>query len=135
MIKFTVFLLASFLTVGCSKVSDYVAGVIPGLIEETELEKVDPGLCPADKPKALVVQGVCTGNWSHSYDATSKVYTCTYTQKAAVYCPPGSVVIGQPSGCGGEVEQYTKKTVTSDAACNDLFLSEVRVAYRLVCCI
>lgn len=134
MIKLTVFLLASFLTVGCSRVSDYVASVIPG-IKEAELEKIDPGLCPADKPKALIVQGVCTGSWSHSYDATSKVYTCTHTQKAAVTCPPGSVVIGQPSGCGNQVEQYTKKTITSNDTCDDLFANEVRVAYRLVCCI
>lgn len=135
MIKFTVFLLASFLTVGCSKVSDYVATVIPGLKEEKELEKIDPGLCPADKPQALVVKGVCNGNWSYSYDSTSKVYTCSYTQKAAVTCPPGSVAIGQPSACGGQVDQHTKKTITSNATCDDLFLGEVRVAYRLVCCI
>lgn len=136
MIKIAVLLLASFLTTSCSKVSDYVAGVISSIEEEIEeTQKVAPSLCPADKPKPLVVQGVCTGNWSYSYDSNSKVYTCSYSQKAAVTCPPGAVTIGQPSGCGGQVDKYTKKTVTSNATCDDLFLSEVRVAYRLVCCI
>jgi len=133
MIKIAVFVLASFLTVGCSKVSDYVTTIITGEVEETQ--KVAQNLCPADKPQALVVQGVCTGNWSYSYDSKSKIYTCSYAQKAAVTCPPGAISIGQPSGCGGQVEQHTKKTVTSEATCKDLFLSEVRVAYRLVCCI
>lgn len=127
-----VFLAASFLTTGCTKVTDYVTSIIS--VEE-ENQKVVPSLCPADKPTAQVIEGVCDGTWSNSYDSTSKVYTCSYTQKAAVTCPSGSVSIGQPSGCGGQVDQHTKTTVTSNATCNDLFIGNVRVAYRLVCCI
>lgn len=127
-----VFLAALFFATGCTETIDYVKNIIT--VEE-EAQKVAPNLCPADKPFALVVKGVCTGNWSNSYDSTSKVYTCSYTQKAAVYCPPGSVVIGQPSGCGGQVDQHTKTAINSNADCDDLFGGNARVAYRLVCCI
>lgn len=117
---------------GCTETIDYVKSIVT--VEE-EAEKLAPNLCPADKPQALVVKGVCTGDWSYSYDSTSKVYTCTHTQKATVYCPPGAVVIGQPSACGGQVDQYTKQTITSNATCGDLFGGNAHVAYRLVCCI
>jgi len=127
-----VVLAAFILTTGCTETIDYVKSIVT--VEE-EAEKLAPNLCPADKPQALVVKGVCTGDWSYSYDSTSKIYTCTHTQKATVYCPPGAVVIGQPSACGGQVDQYTKTAITSNATCGDLFGGNAHVAYRLVCCI
>lgn len=134
MSKFLIFVLASFLTTGCTKVSEYVATIIPGLKEEEPAQKVAQNLCPADKPIAQIIEGVCEGDWNFSYHDESKIYTCSLVYKAAVTCPAGSVSIGQPSACNGQVDQHTKDKMTSQESCKSKFKGGIAASYRLVCC-
>lgn len=134
--KLAIWVLLLFWATGCSKASDYVSDFIAEITEEKVVpQKVVPNLCPADKPTAKIIEGDCEGDWSFSYDAASKVYTCRYKHTQVVTCPAGTVSIGQPSACTGQVDQHTKLTVASNSKCDDLFKSQVKISYRLVCCI
>lgn len=132
--KIAVFVLATFLTTSCTKVSDYVASIVGGNEKKEEEMRKVPSMCPSDKPNPQIVEGHCEGDWSFSYDSQDKIYTCSYTHKTTITCPAGTVSIGQPSACGGQLEQYTLKKITNNDKCDDLFKDKVQVSYRLVCC-
>ena len=132
--RIIIFVLATFLTSGCTKVSEYVADFIPGFKEEEPAQKVAQSLCPSDKPTVQVVEGTCEGDWSFSYHSESKVYTCSLIYKTPIKCPAGSISIGQPSACNGQVDQHTKDKITSSNSCKLKFKGGVPASYRLVCC-
>ena len=134
MSKFFVFILATLITTGCTKVSEYVATIIPGLKEEEPGQKTAKSLCPAEKPTVQVIEGVCEGDWEFSYDSKSKIYTCSLVYRDKIICPGGAVSIGQPSACIGQVDQYTKDKITSSNACKSKFKGAIPASYRLVCC-
>lgn len=133
--KLLVFILASFLTTGCERTSNYVATIFEGpKPEEPVAKKENHILCPPDKPTLSVYEGKCAGEWDHSYDSNTQIYTCTYEYNKPKTCPSGSISIGQPSACEGQVDQHTKESVTSDSSCETLFKDNISASYRIVCC-
>lgn len=133
--KILIFIIASFLTVGCSRVSNYVATVFsPEKKEEDSVVKIINPICPPNKPSAQIIEGQCDGEWTYDYDSSTQIYTCSYVYKAKITCPRGAVSIGQPSACTGQVDQYTKEPVNDNNQCASLFKQGVAASYRLVCC-